>query len=86
MEQVASHTGGTGPDTDRQQHDIHHAETGDRERADKPVRTTLFFGQGIVRQNLGFESQRLYLAGELVIPDLRKMGYGHLFGREIDSS
>ena len=83
VEQIAGHASRAGPDADREQHDIHHPETGHRERADQLVGATLSFGQRIVGENLGLETQCINLALELVVIQFRQMRYRHLFGRKI---
>ena len=84
MEQVPRDTACASPDADRQQHDIHHPEAGNRERADQLVCAAFFLGQRIVCQNLDIKSQRLDFALELNFVQFREMRYGHLFGRKID--
>ena len=84
VEQVAGDAGRTGPDADRQQHDVHHSEAGNGKRADQSGGAALFLGQRIVREDLRFKAQRLDLAPQLIVIQLRQMRHGDLFGREID--
>ena len=84
VEQVTGDAGCTGPDADRQQHDVHHPEAGNGKRADQPGGAALFLGERIVGKNLRFKAQGLDLAPQLIVIQLGQMRHGDLFGREID--